>query len=327
MRAESRLYTIVRDYWPRIAGALVILIAAAEFVVGGLTADSGLELYLFAWATITGGLWFIFDKADKTISDETRKRLGRALGGADLRELFESIPRQFAILFDKIFGEKHFSRRCFYLSAVASLVASAVVLGLFLATGFGGWSTTLAVPWDPTLQARDEALTIYRTWPEGRGFSITSVVSFLAAAVYFNVIPDYLSLLETRWLIRWMEKGTGLAKGIAVDLAATSAISMASVLLVLAATGFPDGPTNPLDVVTGRSEFSVFFYTAFFTSVWLWLYAASVLVSRMLVKLNAGVGFLLNVADVQKNPLRALGFVSILLVSGLFSLFLPAVIL
>ena len=123
-----------------------------------------------------------------------------------------------------------------------------------------------------------------------------------------------------------MEKGNGLLKGIAIDLVATTAISMASVLLILAVTGWPDGPTGPLDVVTGRSEFSPFFYTAFFTSVWLWLYGASVLVSRALVKVNAGVGFLLNLTDVEEHPLRALGFVSILLVSVVFLAFLPVVL-
>jgi hypothetical protein len=323
MKSKNRLFSIVGKHWHRIAGALVVLIGFAEFVVGGLTADSGLEMYIFAWATVTGSLWFLFEKAETTISDATRQRLVHALEESDARTLLQSIPSQFAALFDKIFGEKHFSRRCFYLSALASFVASVVVLGLFVATGFGGWSTTpIDSPHDiPGL------LTIYHRWPEWGGYSATDAVSFLAAAVYFNLIPDYLSLLETRWLIRWMEKGKGLVKGIAADIAATTVISMASVLLVLAATGFPDGPTSPLDVVTGRSAYSVFFYTAFFTSVWLWLYAASVLLSRLLVKLNDGVGFLLNVTDMEQQPLRALGFVSILLVSGIFLVFLPAVLL
>lgn len=76
----------------------------------------------------------------------------------------------------------------------------------------------------------------------------------------------------------------------------------------------------------GRSYVSPFFYTAFFTSVWLWLYTLSVLVSRALVKVNAGVGFLLNLTDVEEHPPRALGFVSILLVSVVFLVFLPVVL-
>lgn len=53
---SGKLYTVVTKYWPRIAAGLVIVIGLVEFVVGGLTADSGLEFYLLAWAATTGGL-------------------------------------------------------------------------------------------------------------------------------------------------------------------------------------------------------------------------------------------------------------------------------
>jgi len=210
--------------------------------------------------------------------------------------------------------------------ALASLLAAGVVLGLFLATGIGGWSTMLSLSWSPDFQDPGDSFVIYKPDPVWLSVGSTHVVSYVAAAVVFNVFPEFLSLLETRWVIRWMENGKGIVKGIAFDLVATAGISMASVLLVLAATGWPDGPTGPLDIVTGRSWFSPFFYTAFFTSVWLWLYGASVLLSRLLVKVNAGVGFLLNVTDVKQSPLRALGFVSILLVSAVFLVFLPVVL-
>jgi len=71
----------------------------------------------------------------------------------------------------------------------------------------------------------------------------------------------------------------------------------------------------------------VLFYSAFFTSIWLWLYAASVLVSRVLLRMNSGVGFLLRVTDVEKQPFRSMGFVSVILVSCLFALGLPLVLL
>lgn len=48
------------------------MIGLLEFVVGGLTADSGLEFYLLAWAGTTGGLWFPFEKAEKSLSRESR---------------------------------------------------------------------------------------------------------------------------------------------------------------------------------------------------------------------------------------------------------------
>ena len=56
---------------------------------------------------------------------------------------------------------------------------------------------------------------------------------------------------------------------------------------------------------------------AMVSSVWLWLYAASVLVSRILLRIT----------DVERQPFRSMGFVSVIIVSGLFLLGLPLVLL
>ena len=42
---------------------------------------------------------------------------------------------------------------------------------------------------------------------------------------------------------------------------------------------------------------------------------------------NSGVGFLLRVTDVEKQPFRSMGFVSVLIVSALFALGLPFVLM
>ena len=78
--AESgTVYRTVTRYWPRIAVGLVAIAALAEWVVGGLTADTSVELYLMAWAGVTSGLWFLSDTAEKTLSEESRTQVVRAL--------------------------------------------------------------------------------------------------------------------------------------------------------------------------------------------------------------------------------------------------------
>ena len=67
--------------------------------------------------------------------------------------------------------------------------------------------------------------------------------------------------------------------------------------------------------------------STFLTSVWLWLYALSVPLSRVLLRMNSGVGFLLRVTDVERQPFRSMGFVSVIIVSTLFALGLPLVLL
>ena len=44
-------------------------------------------------------------------------------------------------------------------------------------------------------------------------------------------------------------------------------------------------------------------------------------------RMNSGVGFLLRVTDVERQPFRSMGFVSVIMVSGLFALGLPLVLL
>ena len=41
--------------------------------------------------------------------------------------------------------------------------------------------------------------------------------------------------------------------------------------------------------------------------------------------MNSGVGFLPRVTDVERQPFRSTGFVSVMIVSGLFALGLPVV--
>jgi len=54
--------------------------------------------------------------------------------------------------------------------------------------------------------------------------------------------------------------------------------------------------------------------------------APSVLGSRALTALNHGVGFLLRATDVEYQPFRAIGFVSVGVVSALFALALPVLL-
>jgi hypothetical protein len=331
---SGKLYSTVTQYWPRIAVGLVAALGVAEFVAGGMTSDSALEMYLLAWATTTGGLWFLFDRAERVATAEFGKRARGWLTGGEVGGWLQSLPSGFASLFDTVFGRRHFSLRCVSASAGASLLS--VLTLAALAVAVLGPSGSQAG--DSLLQRIGAALLIFGL---------------------VNLIPDYLSLLETRWLVRVIGARQSLFAMVLLlvaDLLITGAIALAAIFIT--AVGFPalaTGPAGPsvMDIVTGwlpnlgstlwqlltfepdvvfrggnnvmafSGRLSVFFYSTFFTSVWLWLYAASVLVSRVLLRMNSGVGLLLRVTDVENQPFRSMGFVSVLIVSALFALGLP----
>ena len=242
---SGRLYSAITKHWPKIAAGLVVMLGLVELILGGLTADSGLEFYLMAWAATTGGLWFLFEKAERAVSDETRTSLGQRLGDIDQTVRLRSIPDHFATLFDTLFGERHWSEKCFIRSMIASTVTVGVIsiglrppgftgaalLGTPLAAaliaaipalGFGAVSHRVpflrGLPTAGThavqlalfgashvflLFGPDAVRSFVRTGPEPWG-AFKAWLGILFVAQLFNWLPDYVSLLQTRWAIGWM---------------------------------------------------------------------------------------------------------------------------
>ena len=73
--SSSTIYALIAKHWPIIAAICLVALGMLGFIVGGLTSDSNLELYLMAWSGIAGGLWFLFDIAEKSYNLESKARL------------------------------------------------------------------------------------------------------------------------------------------------------------------------------------------------------------------------------------------------------------
>ena len=214
-QARSGLtYSLVTKYWPRIAAGLVGLAVVAEWVIGGLTSNGALEFYVFAWATTTGGLWFLFEKAEKALSEESRDRVVAWMQERDLGSAFQALPSHFALLFDRVFGEKHWSRRCFERSIIASFAAVIVAF------------TVLASLNPGVLTAFGDSGELWDL--------VTTFFVYVMLSVFFNVLPDYVSLLETRIVIGYMRGSLWRILGLViVDGVVTNTISLASVWAVM----------------------------------------------------------------------------------------------
>ncbi len=301
----------------------VAIAVAAGFVLPDLTAGVSFQSYVFAWAVTTAGIWFLFDKAEAAMSAKSRTQVVTWLGAFSFKAGIESIPAQFALLFDRVFGERHLTLKCLSRSAIASVVAVVSVhlmmVGLFETRGLA---------------------------PVGEQLWALAVL-----VAVFNVIPDYISLLETRWALRFMRRSGRTPLVLVLDAAATSIISASFFVMIgLLAPSFgifEEATGDPQELLLGALAGvlvapyvayialqetmdvgpEVFYFSAFFTSAWLWLYAASVLLSRVLLRMNNGVGFLLRATDLERQPFRSMGFVSVIIVSVLFAMGLPLVVL
>ena len=146
--------------------------------------------------------------------------------------------------------------------------------------------------------------------------------------VLVNLIPDYLSLLETRLIIKWMSKNTTFFRILILlilDIIATALIYFIIVLLILPIFIYVEKETSLKEIFSesliaffsaltfsdkNNSIWSVFLYSTFFTSIWVWLYALSGFLERIVNQSKMILNFLKDHLSIEDKPLRSMGFIS-----------------
>jgi hypothetical protein len=284
--------------------------------------------YVGSWVAITGGIWTLFSRAETVTSPEAKVSISRWLKNVRLEGTSTNWPSTFADVFDSIFGKRHFSWRCFWRSCVAS-IAAVVVMTLI-------WAALRPQEFKNFLYPRP----IFAS-SEPPTFEPWAVLLVFLGSAFLNFIPDYLSLLESRYVLRLMRSRTSSLQVFAlliVDLLATAAIALCVMGLFTALfllpidsdeVTFSSVLTISKGLILGTTlsvEFflqwpipiGVWFYSTFFTSVWVWLYA----LSGLAVKVGEYLGITLTrlrwALDIENKPLHSLGMVSILLVSLIY---------
>ncbi|MFG5384057.1 SEL1-like repeat protein [Yoonia sp. R2-816] len=177
-------------------------------------------------------------------------------------------------LFDAVFGQNHFSVRCFLRSVAATLIA-VVLIWLLM-----GSANTIGL----------------------RMQSDTTLGSLLIIGMIVNIAADYVSLLETRWLLGRMPRRVLAQIGVLIlDL-------MISALIIwIAIFGYINSPLHDGEIETFAeilgvfSIFSVFFYSTFLTSVWTWAYIGSTWLMRLATRLRVSYWL-----DVEGKPIKVL---------------------
>ena len=283
-----------------------------------------LSIYFGALFAIAAGVRIYTKDLDDDLSPETREDLAirlLCLDGSQSTDLFDWVNR----VFDRIFGVRHFSWRCFFLSSAISAI-SFTVFFLYVASSNQGFNVTV------------ELLSIF-----------PFVVLLLGILV--NVPSDYFALLETRWIMR---RQMAAVWKILLDLGATYLIALGWLALLIGSqlgvklglTAYwvvtidpiPLGSAIDYDISNGDGEgvlaltlldvlvFYIFLTrivlaTSYVTSVWVWIYGASELCIRFFAKSKSFVRFL----NVEERPARTLGLVASTLVVLLGTVAYPVI--
>ncbi|MDU8913618.1 tetratricopeptide repeat protein [Aestuariicoccus sp. MJ-SS9] len=176
----------------------------------------------------------------------------------------ESWSKTFLSLFDAHFGENHLSGKCLFRSCIASVLAVSGIWGLMAMTG--------------TLETRFA--------------NAMSMTEAIAIGVAVNLVADYLSLLETRFLLSRMPRlrsAPAQCLVLAADAVLTAAIILITIEIVKHTGLVPEKNASWAAIGLAFSVYSAPFYSTFLTSVWTWVYILSTWVLRLFTRLNLGV--------------------------------------
>lgn len=314
------------------------LISMAGLSLGVLAAIGGTLLvseagpvevlsFFVSWFAVCGGLVWMFREGEKVMSGESRAAVSDWLLREDFAERRSSWPKTFISLFDAIFTENHLSRTCFVRSALTSVVVILMLFGLF--TGFG----LLPVP---TL---DQLLLI-------------GLILILPTSM--NIVVDYMSLFETRWVLGRMSKSTHSlvhAGYLLADLVFTFLCILVPFFFIqFIAIGLIAGHSlrssifwtqlfgalqNALELFfrLGVENFgglpdvmSIMLFSTLFTSVWVWLYVGAGLLLRALYPVLKSLDVLKRHLNVETRPIHTMGMLLALLTSLGFAVSAPFVL-
>tara|TARA_R110002012_G_scaffold321170_1_gene547878 strand:+ start:358 stop:1971 length:1614 start_codon:yes stop_codon:yes gene_type:complete len=190
--------------------------------------------------------------------------------------------------FDSIFDDRMLSFRRLWRSTVASLLSVGILWVVFDALNE---NSPLRVP-------------------------VTgSFWQVMALGAALNILPDYISLSQTRWLIKRFSSFKGFAFQVlmlGVDLVLSATIIIAAITAWRLFSG--QGLIFPLELVGGFTSLSIFFYSTFVTSLWAWLFALSLLIVRIGQSLWGA-----RLLDMASKPVASLALVSSALSFGVLA--------
>jgi hypothetical protein len=224
-------------------------------------------------------------------------------------------PKTFAEVFDRVFGTEHWSLKCFWRSCLASYCAVII--------SFTVWAVRFP---------------FYGSWKN-------AVFLTLICGSIGNVPFDYVSLLETRWLLGVMSKtksGAVLLGLVLTDAIVTLVLGVIGGLLadrvyysvmewrrpelwcvgaaqynchevqfshyLLELKVAIENPAQLVDVLAGK--FLLWLAAAFFTSIWLWLYAGAGFLLRFVLGFDMIFNWFNRKFDIEKKPLQSIGLVA-----------------
>lgn len=254
-----------------------------------------------------------FSSVEGVLSDDSKLEIAVWLLDLKTAKKIQSWPTTFAKIFDRVFGERHLSWRCFWGSSIASYCSLLIIV----------------------LMASRELRDLVGKLPQPRGPQFWPL--FLMNSIFGNILPDYVSLLKARYLIGLMGKTNGMLARTSLfvlEIVLTCTIGFVGALLgttihwglslLSSEMGWnarvtmfrhmlPAIPKTVATVVMSKGGLTygvavLFFYPAFFVSWWVTSYYIAGMLIIAARRFDIGLGWLTAKVDIEHKPLSAIGY-------------------
>jgi hypothetical protein len=263
---------------------------------------------------VAGSVLGVFELGERLASQRAKDAVSKWLLLFDVQRA-KALPDGTQELFERIFGKRHFSLKCFFRSVAFSLGAMAFI-----------------------------ALLMFLIYPKGVLSEIAVITSeiivVLAVALRlpWSIIVDYISLFKTRVILHTLTQLKRESKVLELAVLVMDYLfylilfaigELATILggfyivTTLWSESFGPSPVPevleawfksnltlfPIDLVEDPLS-AIFFWAGFAPSIWMWLYVAALFVTRGLLRSERVVNWLRWFLDVEKNPFRSIGAVA-----------------
>jgi hypothetical protein len=248
--------------------------------------------------------WF-----DAALSPDGRRKLSQWLKNVPGDDQIDAWSSVFPRLIDHVFGRTALSWKFFLRSCLASLISVTVV-----AVGFVIGNKA------------DEFVRDFRLAASVSTHS-TALVFIIVFYLAVNLIPDYLSILISRGIVRVMSRHSTPPRVtilLLLDIFLTLCLSIVSISIVIFANQHEserslgwagrdmllDSIRTAIYLATREPFVKLSILASLFTSVWVWLYVVASVSIRILHSMRSVLVRLVPFLNIEKNPMVAIGRVA-----------------
>lgn len=289
----------------------------------------------------------VFRFVESLVSTETKEGLANFLQTHSYEPYLGPLPEIIQNTFIRLFGPRHFSKRCIILSVLvsqASLILSFIITAIWNFPAFLEAASVVGNSYDKLKASNDAQAKAVVEWVSSVG--ATKIIAASAVCwLFWSIIPDYIALLKVRVILlimRYTSPGvSSLVTTLIVDFIARIAVFLGSLafiqtIILMIVLWYYQNPmvTDLHSLLVGSWVFgsmifgfesailifstSVFFaplianlfWASMIPSIWLWIYVISSLVTRMLLSSRSVLRRLVTLLDVSDHPIRSIGVVA-----------------